>query len=346
MIDFLTNFFNSNSNRQITVGGCIGTTIVKDVIDAATAYCQFEKLLVIEGCNDYVMSVRIPVVNYIYYADLFAEVITDGMLQWNPFKPAIMNPKHEYRKYVDTTLLRYYECVVINNAHLIPQDYLNQILSNFSGKIVCIVDPFDIEGETYASYPVVVDTLQKQSVLSATARNLYNIETRSINKKIRCGLDRRKINRRSIGKMDDCQYITDDKDFCELIRLKQYQTSLRRNHKLLVTSDHIFVYPDSQGGRKCITKNALLVAFNTSSRPLQRFRIHSSKLMINAEVSYTMNEPSHIIGVKPANILMVEESIHHRYHHTVFVQTKTTFKTKRYYYSLLKNSNNLTICRI
>jgi hypothetical protein len=346
MLDMLTDFFNSMHQRQITVGGCVGTTIIKDVLDTATAFCQFEKILVIEGCNDYVMSTKIPIVNYIYYADLFAEVICDGIIPWDPFKPAIMNPKHEYRKYVDTVVLGYYDAIVISNAHQIPKEYLNMIYHNFSGKIVTIVDPFDINGEEYCGVPTIVDTLQKQSLLIATARKLYDIDTRAIEKRSKGILVQRKINRRSIGKMDECQYITDDAGFAESIRMKQYQTNLRRNHKVFVTSEHLFMYPDSIGGRRCVTANSLLIAFNTTSKPLQRFRIHSSKLLVNAEISYKLDVPAHIMRVIPANILTVPQSCYHRYHHSVFIQTTSDRRTKRYYYSLLKNSTNLTICRI
>lgn len=345
MIDILTDFFNTLVDRRLVVGGCAGTTILKDVLDCATSYCEFKHLLVLDGCSDNVVSMDKPICNYMYYADLFAEVIVDPVAPFDPFKPTILNPKTEYHKVVDTVLLGYYDCIVINNAHYIPSEYIQQIYANFAGKIVCVVDPFDINGELFAGFPTIVDTLIKQSPKIATARNLYGIETRAIDKRIRGIVERRKLNKRAIGKLDENQYVTDSVELAESIRLKQYQTSLRRRHKLLVVSDHMFMYPDQSGGRRNITRDALLVTMNPTAHPYGKYRIHGSKLILQADVSYKDDVPSHIMRVKPANILHVNEFYKHKFGQIIFVQTERSRDTRRQYYSLLKNSVNLIICK-
>jgi hypothetical protein len=345
MLDLLTDFFNTLIDRRLVVGGCAGTTILKDVMDTATAYCEFKKILVLDGCCDNVVSMTKPIINYMYYADLFAETIVDSIHPFDPFKPTIMNPSTEYRKVVDTTLMSYYECIIINNAHYIPSEYIQQIYCNFAGKIVCIVDPFDVNGELFARFPTVVDTLIKQSPKIATARNLYGIDTRGIDKRIRGVIEHRKVSKRTIGRMDDNQYVTDSVDLTWEIRKRQYETTLRRRHKLLVTSNHLFMYPDQSGGRRCITRDALLIASTPTARPYGKYRIHASKLIIQADVSYTDDASGHIMHVTPANILHVNDCYKHKFGQIVFVQTERTNQTRRQYYSLLKNSINLIICK-
>ena len=345
MIEILTDFFNTLVDRRLVVGGCAGTTILKDVLDCATAYCEFKHILVLDGCCDNVVSMEKPIYNYMYYTDLFAETIVDPIAPFDPFKPTIMNPKTEYRKMVDMVLLGYYDCIVINNAHYIPTEYLQKIYANFAGKIVCVVDPFDINGELFARFPTVVDTLIKQSPKIATARNLYGIETRMVDKRIRGIVEQRKLNKRAIGKMDENQYVTDSIDLAYTIRLKQYQTPLRRRHKLLVSSDHLFIYPDQSGGRRSITRDALLVVTNPTAHPYGKYRIHASKLIVQADVSYKDDIPSHVMHVVPANILHVNEFYKHKFGNIIFIQTEKTRDTRRQYYSLLKNSVNLIICK-
>ena len=347
MIDTITDFFHDITHQTLTVGGCVGTQLLKYVLDCTTAYCPFKKVLVIDGCNDHVLStLNKPIVNYLYYLDLFAETFVDGLIPYDPFKPAIMNPKPEYHKFVDTTLLQYYECVIINNAHLIPKEYRTKIVNEFHGKIVQIVDPYDLDGELFVGIPMITDTLQKQSSMVALARHLYGIDTRAIDKRIKGSFVQKKLNKRTIGKMDENQYVTDDIDFAYMIRNKQYQVPMRKRHKLIVSSNHLFVYPDQIGGRRNIGKNALLVAGSMVPRPKAQFRIYASKLTIFADVSYDADVPAHIMHVTPANILTVEEARHHRYNHTVFVQTKQDYMTRRCYYTLLKNSINMTACQM
>lgn len=347
MIDILTDFFNDMTKQTITVGGCVGTHLLQDALDCATVYCPFKKVLVVDGCMDYVLStLNKPIVNYLYYMDIFAECMVDGILPHDPFQPKILRPAREYRKYVDTTLFRYYECLIINNAHLIPNEYRLQLLNQFHGKIVQIVDPYDLNGEVFYNIPVVVDTLQKQTSIIALARNLIGVETRSIDKRIKCGFDQRKINKRSIGKIDDNQYVTDDIGFAEMIREKQRQSVLRKSQKLFVVSDHLYTYSDQQGGRRNIGKNALLITWSATQRPAPQYRIYGSKLTICMDSTYQPNGPNYMVYTVPANILMVEEAYHHRYQHTVFVQTQQNHMTRRYYYALLKNSMHLTVCQM
>lgn len=347
MMDLLTDFYNDLTRKSIIVGGCIGTQILKYALDCTTAFCPFKKVLVVDGCNDYVLStLNKPITNYLFYLDLFAETIVDGIIPYDPFKPAIMNPQHEFGTFVDKPLLQYYDCMIINNAHLIPSDYRSKLINGFHGKIVQIVDPYDLDGEFFLGVPTIVDSLQKQSTMIGFARHLIDVETRSIDKRVKGTLDQKKINKRSIGKMDDNQYVTDDIDLAYSIRQKQYQTSLRKRHKLFVSSNHLYMYPDQIGGRRNIGKNALLIVWSTTQRPRQQFRIYASKLTICADVSYQVDVPIHQMHVTPANILMVGEARHHRYNHTVYVQTKDDHMTKRRYYALMKNSINMTICQI
>jgi hypothetical protein len=107
----------------------------------------------------------------------------------------------------------------------------------------------------------------------------------------------------------------------------------------------MFMYPDQSGGRRNITRDALLVTMNPTAHPYGKYRIHGSKLILQADVSYKDDVPSHIMRVKPANILHVNEFYKHKFGQIIFVQTERSRDTRRQYYSLLKNSVNLIICK-
>ena len=347
MTDLLTDFFNTANRRILTVGGCIGTQLLYDVLDCATAYCPFKKILILEGCQDYVLSVgKKPLPNYLYYLDLFVDTIVDGILPNDPFRVKFGPTKLEFQTVIDGMLLRYYDLVIIHNAHLIPSFYVNEIHRVFPDKIVQIVDPFDLDGELFYGIPVVTDSLQKQSPIISLARHIIGVETRAIDRRIPCSFNIQKLNKRSIGKIDDWQYVTDNLDFAMSIREKQYQSKLHTYQKLFVTSDHVYPYTDQLGGRRMLGKNALLITWSLRNFQTPQFRIYGSNVFAYADVSYTEDVGQHTMHVTPANILMVDEAKHHRYTKLVFVQTEQTQFTRRHYYSLLKNATNVVVCQM
>lgn len=343
MIDCLNDFFSSES-RNITVGGMAGSDIFKHVIDAAMSYTKFGKILVVEGCQDYIGLMKKPLVNHIFYAELFVDVLCEPLVHYDPFKPKIFNPKPEFEKQISTMKMNGYEVIIVKDGHLIPTECLYQIRMNFCGKTCIIVDPFDIGGDLYIEYPTLVDSLSKMSPMLAMARSTYGVDTRAIDRSVRGSIVECKVNKRSVGKIDDKQYITNDPYLADIIRHRQLQSSFRKRQKLFVTSDRIHVSVDKVNSNTILAKNSMCVIDSSHSKPLMRLRIYSSKTMFYGDVSYMDDTPPSIVQVKPANILMIDESCYHRYNTSVLIMDQPV--TQRQKYSVLKNSNNVIVGRL
>jgi hypothetical protein len=248
-------------------------------------------------------------------------------------------------------ILQNYSVIIINDTHLIPNIYLDAICQNFIGKIICIVDPFDIYGEAYSNVPTVVDSFNKITPINALARETYGIDTRIINKKAKGIISTTKMGIRSIGKIDNKQYITKDPEIIDTVRHKQLRVPIRKNHKVLVTGDSLYESLNSNSVTKhnVVTKNSMIVVDTVQTKPLMRLRIYSSSRTFYGDLVY-IDEPfvRHKCNIlcKPANILSVDESAYHRYKHSVLVSTDSSHFTPRERYSILKNSMNLTIVKI
>jgi hypothetical protein len=110
----------------------------------------------------------------------------------------------------------------VNHAELIPRDYLNALRKTFAGRILFIVDPLDANGIYYNGIPTIVDSLTKQSPLIALARSLYNIDTRAVDRKVKGSFKEIKVSKRSVGKIDINQYITNDDLILSLFAISSF----------------------------------------------------------------------------------------------------------------------------
>lgn len=362
MIDLLDDFLSDNNSMiksstasKLVIGGMIGTNLMNDALNSALAYYSLNDILFIQGCQDYIDLLNeknCQVYNqYIYYAELFTEVMIDSIVQHDPFKPRILNPTNEYKKIINTQILQNYSVIIINDTHLIPDAYLDTICQNFIGKIICIVDPFDVYGESYSNVPTVVDSFNKITPVNALARETYGIETRIINKKAKGVISTAKLGIRSIGKIDNKQYITKDPEIIDMVRHKQLRVPIRKNHKVFVTGNALYESLNSNSVMKhnVVTKNSMVLVDTVQTKPLMKLRIYSSSRTFYGDLVY-IDEPfvRHQCNIlcKPANILSVDESVFHRYKHTVLVSTDGSHFTLRERYSILKNSMNITIVKM
>lgn len=341
MIEYLEDFFSSSRRQQLVIGEISGALLFKHVIDATTKFYPFTNILVVEGCQDYIGLMKDPLNNHLFYAEMFVDEVCDSLILYDPFKPSILNPKTEYYKIFRSEQFSKYDIMIIRDAHLIPKGYLEAIYMNFSGKIVSIVDPYDIGGEVYFGIPVLTDTINKLSPINAMARSVYNVDTRCVDRSIKGTVTDVKLSKRTLGKIDDKQYITIDRSVCETIRSKQLQSNFRKNQKVLVTSDRLYTCQDEHKMWRTVTGNSILIIQSSSVHPVMKLRIYSSKTIIGGDLTYSMTAPTYMIQCQPANILMIEESAHHRYNHSVLVYDDDI--SKRQKYSILKNSNNVTI---
>lgn len=348
MIDLLEEFFNnSNDSDMEIVGGIAGSPIFKIVTDAALTRYKFERILIVTGCQDYV-GITKDVLNYVFYADLFMDVMCDPITPYDPFKPSILNPKPEYHCRLKMSLLNNYDCIIIDQAQLIPSEYVNMITRSYFGKKCYIVDQYDICGVEWTSIgdvPTITDSLEKLSPMIAMARATYNIDTRAVDRSIKGGITETKISKRSIGKIggiDDKHYISDDPELIDIVRQKQSHSQLRRNHKLLVVSNRIHSNINEGLRSSSVTKNSLLSVVSANASPLMRLRIYLSDTIYSGEVTYLDPQSPHLIKVVPANILSITESAHHRYKTAVLIcRGHNLSRMERY--SIIKNSNNLIV---
>lgn len=349
MIDFLDDFFKSGHHETV-VGGIAGTQIEKFVVDATQGVTEFSRILFINGCQDYIGLMKKQLPNVLFWGDLFIEQIVDPLIPRNPWIPEIYNTKPEFIKKIDSERLSHYDVMVVFNSHLIWRDYISQISENFSGKIVYVCDPCEPMGGSTMwdiglnDIPVVVDTLEKVSPMIAMARASLGYESRAIDRKVRGTLTEiNKLNRRSIGKIDDKQYVTNDYDLYGEIRKKQLDSPFRKNQKVIVNDDIIDVMIEGGLRKASLVKNSMLVIQNATTSPLMKLRLYNSNITYSADVTYKNGVmiPRGMISVSPANILMAHNICHHRYNHIVLIlDEKLPLHSK---YSILKNSNNVTV---
>jgi hypothetical protein len=225
---------------------------------------------------------------------------------------------------------------------LIPKSYVDAICNEFGGKVLLIVDPLDLFGEQYfGQIPTLYDSLTKQSTIHAFARSIYGIDSRAIDRKIKCDFKSVKIQRRSIGKIDGNQYVTNSESILQTIRDKQLQSPFRRNQKMITAHSHVIFIMD-QDGKPCAIGPHTMFSISTVSRPLMKLRIHSSASNIYAGISY-LNEKRGL-HVKPANIISLDEAAHHRFQSVVLILGEEPMNT-RMWYSLLRNVNTLMVAR-
>ena len=93
---------------------------------------------------------------------------------------------------------------------------------------------------------------------------------------------------------------------------------------------------------RTLTRNSMCVMVSSRPSPLMKLKIYAFNEIFHADVSYNDNPPEGVISVKPANILMINDSIYHRYNNAVLILNDKPI-TQRQKYSILKNCNNLVV---
>lgn len=352
MINYLDEFADGDL-KETLVGGIAGTEINKFAIDAATRHHKFNKVLIIEGCQDYIGLMKNPLPNVKHWGDLFVEDVIEPLVPFDPWKPKVAQPNAvpTYTNRIDVEKLSHYEMMVVFDAQLIPRRIQSAISYTFSGQIIWVYDPAEPNGHTLVNQqniPVVIDTLRKLSPILALARDALGIETRAVDRKVKGSVvETSKMNKRSIGKIDDKQYVGNDYDFTTDILNKQYDSPFRKNQRVLVSSDIVDMMTENGVRKTTIGYNSMLVIENPNSKPLMKLRLYNSKTYYFGDITY--DRTSNIralmrrdqIRVRPANIIVPDEVKYHRYNHTVVV---LGYPLNRYEkYSVLKNSNNVTV---
>lgn len=344
MIDVLDDFCR-NDKHSIVVGGIAGTEIERYTLESVTGVTSWDKVLVLQCCQDYMGLMKEPLPNVMFYGDLFYDEMVDPLIPRDPWRPEIFNSAAEYVTKIRSDRIANYEFIVVLNAHLICNGRWREMIEdNFSGKIIYIVDP--IEEHVSTSVPTITDTLMKVSPMIALARASIHIDTRSVDRKVPGTLNEvNKMSKRSIGKLDDKQYVTNDIRLLYEIREKQEQSSIRKNQKVLFGFDRPIISNANSNGLVTLIPGSMLVVKNPNSRPLMTHRVYNSKTEIFMDISYLPDAllPKSTTQVIAANIITINDMKHHRFNHTVMCMRDDSRLAPYEKYILFKNSNNVTI---
>jgi len=354
MISLIRDFVVTSNDKAMVVGGIAGTEIERFAIEGITEVHDFNKVLIVQCCQDYMGIMKNPIPNVKFVGDLLLPRILDHPFKHiNPFKPRIENPDVKFGMELNFDMINKYNAIVILNAHLMNERMATDLMENGPGPQIYVVDPIEDRYWSRMTFhcediPVITDTLLKVSPMIAMARDLVGADTRAINNKIKCNLNQvSKMSRRTVGKIDDKQYVTGDYDLLNDIMKKQEESPFRKNQKVIVRGI-IDVMVDDSNNRQTLVHGSMLVVHNAGSKPLMRMRLWNSKIIYATNICYSHNYNRYLGGrtdviVDPANIMNTFDFIRHRYQHSVFINTENHKCDKVEMYSLLKNSNNVTI---
>lgn len=344
MIDVLDDFCK-NDKHSIVVGGIAGTEIERYTLESVTGVTSWDKVLVLQCCQDYMGLMKEPIPNVMFCGDLFYDEMVDPLIPRDPWRPDMFNMPDEYATKIRVDRIANYEFIVVLNAHLMCISHWKEMIeNNFSGKIIYIVDP--IEKPVSTSVPTITDTLMKVSPMIALARAAVRIDTRSVDRKVPGTLNEvNKMSKRSIGKLDDKQYVTNDMQLLCEIREKQEQSSVRKNQKVLIGFNSPIISNTNSNGLVTLMPRSMLVVKNPNSRPLMTHRVYNSKTEIFMDISYLPGAllPKSTIQVVAANIITIRDMKYHRFNHTVMCMGDDSRLAPVEKYTLFKNSNNVTI---
>lgn len=343
LIDRVETFIEGGMRTEsnMTIGCMAGTSGFKMILNAVLKTIDFNQILIADGCRDFIGLLREPVPNYIFYQDMFRhDAVPDLFEIMDPMRVRFVYPKQGYQLRAVTTYLSNYKVMLVNNAQLIPDNYLEILQKYFCGKLILIVDPFEMGMEKFAHVPTVLDSLEKQSKNIAFARSLYQVETRATDRKVKCSFDKVKMRRTSVGKIDDKQYITNSKAVLDTIREKQYKTSTYRKNMKFITKQPNISFVESADHDIITIGPHTMFSISSVTKPLLKLRIHSAKTQFWSSVTY--KDTGTGIIVEPANIISLEQARHHRFNNAVMVLGEEPMTTRQWY-TLLKLANHISI---
>ena len=349
MIDLLNRFFHYSSEKHLVIGGIVGSHPLTYVLDTVTGFTTFDNVLILEGCADFAYIPKQFMNNYIPYQYILEDAYVEDINPPQPFVFDLWEKKLPTMKRVNRNFIKSFDVVIVNNAHLIEPQFRGMIGEAANMKCIFIGDPYDIGGEEFSYAPVITDCLEKQSAIVGMARNLYDVSTRMLDKRVPGDVKNGKISRRGIGKLDGKMYVSNNAKLVEAYQNEYRKIPFRKGQRFFVTDDRVqYVFEEDNKTKHVIYKNTMLQMQKATAVAQPNIMcLYHSKKSIKAYIEYDNkekfpNERDYHILVKPANILTVDDARYHRYLDTVLIFTGEL--TRRQLYSVMKNSVNLTIC--
>lgn len=351
LITILDEFFEKEAEPLFDIGEMVGCNLLRYVAESATKYVNFNNILFISGSPDAAYACDRK--NLVYWKWLFNDfMLSNPHNTFDPLnEPTFKYNINEYEQRLIPSTIKGFSVIVINQAQLIPHQYLDMISESFSGQIVRIFDPFDIMGAMYDVPLRCVDTFERLPVTIGYARSLYGVDTRNINKRAKNNIIVTSIRKRSIGKIDESQYVTDDPTIISDAFDKQMNVPFRKNQKVIVTSNRFNIVMDNKYEHvHSLGYGTLLHILQGSIDDSIRCRIHSSRAEFDLRLSYRINPfttSSNVLKVKPANVIMSTSDLNeHYFKQIVYIVTNDTDRISiRNQYTLIKQSQNLIIAK-
>lgn len=352
-INMLDDFFEEQVHPVFDIGEMVGCNLLRFVAESAVGYFNFNNILFVMGSPD--ASYAIEKKNVVYWKWLFNDFMIDNIHdKFDPLSsPTFRYNQHEYEQHLIPSTIEGYNVIVINQAQLIPKKYMDMIMNTFQGQIVRIFDPFDVMGGFEGvNVPLrCLDTFEKLPVTIAYARSLYGIDTRNVNKRAKNTISFTNIKRRSVGRIDEYQYVTNDMELLNECWDRQRSIQIRKNqkveimnHRLNIVKESVYEHVHSLG------ETELLHVVQGREDGCIRCRIHSSKAEFDVHLTYKFEPfitPSNALIVQPANVLPVAHCLNkHYFKQIVYVTTPDTpMISIRDQYTMLKQSQNLIIAQ-
>ena len=348
MINILEDWIQNEWIKEIDIGGCVGSAIFKLCMNTVTGFVNFHDILVVEGCQDFIEMQPDFLPNHIFYAEGIATGWSNTFHESDRELPKFMRSEPSIETYARN--MNEYRLMIINDAHLIPDYYLNIICGSFAGKIIRIVDPYDYGAAQFTHAHTVVDSLHKLSATQAYARSLYNIETRAIDKNVICRVrDVGRIPLRSIGKQDKHQYVTPYQPIIDMVRSRR-NDGLRKGQTVICRSKFVNTYDDTVGTH-IFTNHSIgtLMSNRQAINGLYKVRMHNGKHCIHCDLTMdSVNTAHYETLVEPAGIINIDDMHYHKFNSIVLVlpdDSCADFKglMPRELYSVLRCTNDLAI---
>lgn len=348
MIDQLQDFA-CNDEQIFYCGGIVGTEIFRYVTKAALLTLRKNKqIMFIDGCQDNVVIHRkksFPI-NYVYYRDLFIDVLS--LSTRDTFSPQYDPVSYSVTKFLDKNKFFGIDAIIINNAQLMEYEYLQEILKSVNCKVFVISDPFDVGGLPFSVYPTLTDSLLKQTYITSYARHLYGVDSSAVDKRIKCGIVKIKLAKRSYGRMDSSQHVTNNSVILEEVNNRQIMLPFKKNQKFIITDDRSDVSYDIdlKEGVTNFHRGSLITLENRQG-DAPTFRLHNSQLCRQMFITYKQTSEIYAgTSVIPANMISVEDAVFHRFRDTTFVFDTDSPLDISSRYSIIKNTNFLKLIEI
>ena len=82
MINIIEDFMSNEWIKEIDIGGCVGSNIFRICMETVTGFCNFRDIMIIEGCQDFIVMQNEFLPNHIFYGEMVATGWTNDLREF------------------------------------------------------------------------------------------------------------------------------------------------------------------------------------------------------------------------------------------------------------------------